>query len=45
MTITTVTSSEFNHDFTRTMRASQHGPVVITESRRTFCYLLVSIVN
>lgn len=42
MTIITVTSSEFNHDLTRTMRASQHGPVVITDHGEP-SYVLLSI--
>ncbi|GEN23204.1 antitoxin [Halomonas cupida] len=42
MTTTTVTSREFNHDISHAKRASQRGPVIITD-RGEPSYVLLSI--
>ena len=41
MTITTVTSRELNQDVTRAKRATQNGPVIITD-RGTPAYVLLT---
>jgi prevent-host-death family protein len=42
MTVTTVSSREFNQDITRAKRAAQHGPVFITDRGKP-AHVLLSI--
>jgi prevent-host-death family protein len=42
MTITTVSSREFNQDVTRAKRATEHGPVFITDRGKP-AHVLLSI--
>lgn len=42
MTITTVSSREFNQDVTRAKRAAEHGPVFITDRGKP-AHVLLSI--
>ncbi|OGV52087.1 MAG: prevent-host-death protein [Legionellales bacterium RIFCSPHIGHO2_12_FULL_42_9] len=44
MTITTISSREFNHDVSRAKRAAESGPVFITDRGHT-AHVLLSIVE
>ena len=44
MSITTLTSREFNQDTSRAKKAAEHGPVFITD-RGTTAHVLLSIVE
>ena len=44
MTITTISSREFNHNVSGAKRAAEHGPVFITDRGHT-AHVLLSIVE